>query len=365
MGPKLFERTPGRVPEVRTRRFGALIALTALTLLLVACTGAPSQTTSAANSVASVGAGAVAAAPSAPAASSAAASAAPSSAAPSAGGGSGDAGSPNAKVNVAAGVQAENRQVIRTASVTLEVRVKSTGNSAAQVEADQTSVNKAVSDAALEVRSLANGPGFVSASSGGGATVSITLRVPVTGYESVMNALARDGIVTSVTENTQDVTAQMIDINSRVKSAADVIASLRTLLGKATKIGDILSVESQLNSREADLESMKSQLAGLSDQTSLSTITVVIKGVITDVKPVVPPKKPAPPAARSGFLGGLANGWDAARALGHAVLTVIGTVIPFLPLVLVLLIAGLIWRRRIRRGHQTPILGTGDPRSTE
>ena len=340
------------------KRCAALAGVAGLTLVLVVgCTSESSNTSMPAMSTS-------AAEPAAPAAdgssASAAASAAPASsgAAASSPGSTGSSGKSDA--NVSAGAAAQNRQVIRTASVALEVDHKSTGNSTAQVTQDREALNAAVSAASLQVRSLANGPGFVSASSGGGASISITLRVPVSGYESVMTSLARAGTITSVTENTQDVTAQMIDIDSRVKSAADVIASLRTLLSKATKIGDILSIEDQLNSREADLESMKSQLAGLSDQTSLSTITVVINGVITDVPPVVVPKPPTPPATRSGFLGGLANGWDAARTLGHGVLTVVGTVIPFLPLVLVVVVALLFWRRRLRRVHPVPTM-TGDP----
>ena len=363
MGHKLFEPVWSRALGTRGRQWGALAGAAGLTLLLVAgCTNAGESSAAMSTSVAAGAATFAAAAPAASAASSAAASASSGAASAPAAGGS-TAGSGKSDADVSAGVQAQNRQVIRTASVTLEIPYKSTGNSAAQVAHDKDAVDKAVSDAAIEVRGLAVGAGFVSASSGGGTTISITLRVPVNGYESVMDRFAGIGTVTGVTENTQDVTAQMIDINSRVKSATDVIASLRTLLSKATKIGDILTIEDQLNSREADLESMKSQLAGLSDQTSLSTITVVLKGVITDVKPVVAPQKPAPPAARSGFLGGLANGWDAARTFGHGVLTVVGTLIPFLPVVLVVVIALLIWRRRIRRAHPMPTLATsaGDP----
>lgn len=375
MGHRMFERLDpaGR----RGYRIGALAGAAGLTLLLFAgCTNSPTNASMAGSSSAMVdepttvaAAGPAVAAGASAAGSSAAApsSAAPSSAAASAAGG-GSTGSGKSEVNVEAGVQGQNRQVIRTAGLTLQIGVKSTGNGTAQVAADKARVEEDVQAVAVKVRVLATGAGFVSASDGGGATLSITLRVPVTAYEGVMTQLSHMDVanadsvtLSSLNENTQDVTAQMIDIDSRTKSAAGVIASLRTLLSKATKIGDILSIESQLNGREADLESLKSQLAGLSDQTSLSTITVVLQGKVTDLKPVVAPEEPAPPAARSGFLGGLANGWHAARSMGHGVLTVVGTLIPFLPLVLVIVVGLMIWRRRMRRDH--PVLGktAGDP----
>jgi hypothetical protein len=334
---------------------GALVLV-----VVVGCTSASESTAaSSLSSPAMSGAGPLSAAGSS-AASAAAAAPAGSAAGASSGG---NASGGKVAINVAAGVQAADRDVIRTATVTLEIPVKSTGNTAAAKAADAVTEQKAVNDASVQVRALvANGPGFVGSSDGGGTTVSITLRVPVNGYNSAMDSLDRIGTITDRKEDTQDVTGQMLDIGSRMKTMAQSIDQVRLLLSKATKISDIIAIESQLSDREADLESLKSQQAGLSDQTSLSTITVVLRGAIVGLKPVVAPVAPAPPAARSGFVGGLANGWDAVRHIGHLVLTVLGTLIPFLPLVFVIALLVLIWRRRIRRPIP-PVLATsvGDP----
>ncbi len=193
--------------------------------------------------------------------------------------------------------------------------------------------------------------------------MSITLRVPVAGFSDVLDELA--GIAPIVTRqiSTEDVTAQMVDLTSRVQTMAASVAQGRVLLSKATKIGDVIEIEGEVNQREADLESLQRQQAALAGQTALSTITVVLRGSVTGVK--VPPP-PTSPEARSGFFGGLANGWDALRHIGHAVLTVIGTLIPFLPILAVVVLGLLYWQRKFRR-TTPPVLATqpGDPHPTD
>jgi hypothetical protein len=288
--------------------------------------------------------------------SSGAASSAPA-AAPTAAAGKGDSSAGGNKLpNIGAGVDAADRQVIRTANVTLNVVVVSTNTGAAD---DQKAEQDAVDAALTRVRDIPSGAGYVSAAEGRGLTQSITLRVPADGYNSAMDLLVGIAPIVSRQETTQDVTSQMIDITSRMETMTASVNRVRALLSKADKIGDVIAIESELTSREADLESLQRQQAALSGQTSLSTITVVVQGSITGVKPIVKPKPPAPPAARSGFLGGLANGWDAVRKLVHGGLTVVGTLIPFLPLVLILVIGAVIWRRRVRRAVP-PTLATPD-----
>jgi hypothetical protein len=179
-----------------------------------------------------------------------------------------------------------------------------------------------------------------------------------------MSQIAAIGSVVSLQETTDDVTAQLIDLDSRTKTMKASVDRVRLLLTKAERLGDVISIESELASREADLESLQRQQAALAGQASLSTITVTLQGSVTGI----PKPRPTPvvtPVARSGFLGGLANGWDAVRKIGRAVLLVIGTIIPFLPVVAVLLIAGWLWRRRLHRNTRPILAPAGDPPVTE
>ena len=357
----------------RPRRLVAAAAAAGVLLTLAGCTNSSESTaassamsTSAAAAPAAAAAGAGSAADETSASSAAAAtSGAPSSAAagsagaptPASGSASGTDG-----VDIGAEVDAQDRQVIRTANLTLNVVVKSSNTTAA---ADEQAEEDAVEQKAQDVRNLATGTGYVSAAQGKGTTQSITLRVPAAGYDNVITALQRIAPIVSRQETTEDVTSKMVDIGSRMQTMTASVNRVRALLSKAEKIGDVIAIESELSSREADLESLQRQQAALAGQTALSTITVVVQGSITGVKPKVAPVAPPPPAARSGFTGGLANGWDAVRHIGHAGLTVVGTLLPFVPVVAVLLLIGLYLRRRIRR-QETPVRpSAGDPQPAE
>jgi Domain of unknown function (DUF4349) len=150
---------------------------------------------------------------------------------------------------------------------------------------------------------------------------TITLRVPVDRFETAVSAVSALGQLASKKTTTEDVTGQVADVASRVQSAKDSISQLRILFNRATKLGDIITLESQLSSREADLEALEAQQRALNDQTSLSTISVGV------TRPPVVTTKPKPEDT-SGFVGGLRQGWDALVDTFAAVSHSIGAVLP-------------------------------------
>jgi hypothetical protein len=105
-----------------------------------------------------------------------------------------------------------------------------------------------------------------------------------------------------------------------------------------------VSIESELASREADLDALTSRLAVLRDQVAMSTLSVDLRG------PAAPPvvvDEPAP----AGWSSGLAAGWAGLQAVGTAAAAVAGFLLPMLPLVAVVL--GLVWVvRRVVRGRR-------------
>ncbi len=155
---------------------------------------------------------------------------------------------------------------------------------------------------------------------------TLTLRVPSGRFEDAMTAFGTLGEVEQRSQKSEDVTTKVIDNDARVRAAERSIRQIESLLSRAEKLGDIIAIESDLARRQADLDSLKSQQAWLSDQTSLSTINLYLSR----------PVHPATTHEAKGFLAGLQNGWEALGATTVVLLTVLGALLPFAVLLLVL-----------------------------
>ena len=175
----------------------------------------------------------------------------------------------------------------------------------------------------------------------------LVLRIPAENYSDAFDALEKiEGAnLTSSSSTSEDVTTQIIDIDSRIRAQRASLSRVEVLLGQATSIRDIVAIESQLTQRQADLDSMVKRLAFLRDQTSMSTVTVNIQRT-EDV-----PKKEKEDDD-DGFLSGLEAGWNALTSFGTGLATVAGAVLPWS--IALLIIGGLCWpflrRINLRRG---------------
>ena len=185
------------------------------------------------------------------------------------------------------------------------------------------------------------------------ATASVQLKIPVASYPATLGQLGhRLGTQLALQQQAQDVNQQVADVNSQVTSDEAAIAQLRALLSHAGSVGDLLSVQNQINSEESNLESMQAQQRALSHQTSYATVTLTILG--PKAKPVLHHPK-APPT----LAGGFGAGWHALRVAVSWTLAFLGAIAPF---AVVLAIAGYVvhrgrrWliRRRPAAGPATP-----------
>ena len=175
--------------------------------------------------------------------------------------------------------------------------------------------------------------------SGANATASLTLKVPPDALVPVLDKLAALGLEQSRQVSTEDVTQQVADVNSRVTSARAAVATLTALYQHATKIGDIIAIESQLSQRESDLEALEAQQRAMAAQTSAATIHLDLTG---DSSLTAPSKH-----SDKGFLAGLKAGWRHFAAATVALATAFGAVLPFLVLLIAVLAAvRLVLKRR-------------------
>jgi hypothetical protein len=112
--------------------------------------------------------------------------------------------------------------------------------------------------------------GYVQSSS----TTSITIRVPNSAFEQVMNAIAEIGEVAERTVSGEDVTEEYYDLNVRLRNALAVRQRYLALLEQARSVDEALLVERELERVTLEIEELRGRLRFLRDRVADSTITV-------------------------------------------------------------------------------------------
>ncbi|MFJ4271044.1 DUF4349 domain-containing protein [Streptomyces coelicoflavus] len=166
----------------------------------------------------------------------------------------------------------------------------------------------------------------------------VTLRVPVERYEDVLDELEGAGKLLRREAKAEDVTDQVVDVDSRVKSQRASVARVRELMDRATELDDVVTLEGELSTRQAELEALLARQASLKDRTSLATVTLSLSE--TPVKHVEKKEDEDP-----GFLDALAGGWDAFVTMLRWLAVVLGAVLPF---AMVAALLALLWLRVVR-----------------
>jgi hypothetical protein len=172
------------------------------------------------------------------------------------------------------------------------------------------------------------------------ASATLTLRIPSGDLDRTLDELRSLGTVNYVSLNASDVTQQSADVNARVTALTTSVDRLLSLMSQATSTTDLIAIEGELSSRQADLESMVSQRDYLADQVEYSTITLELYSTGT-----------VAPGTPDTFWSGIAAGWTALVAALGAALVGIGFALPWLAIATVIggfafLIVRLIARRR-------------------
>lgn len=184
-------------------------------------------------------------------------------------------------------------------------------------------------------------------------TVRMVLRVPADRYDEVTEDLKGIATLSDASTSSTDVRDRIIRTNVQIGVQRDAIQRIRLLLDRATNIGDIIRIESELTDRIARLDTLRRTAAYLADQTSMSTIDLSIGHQ---------PAKPAPThekKRRTGFLGGLDRGWGAFTDTVVWLAGAVGTLLPFaVTLAVIGLPLGWLLRRRLR-GRRSVTVAAG------
>lgn len=147
------------------------------------------------------------------------------------------------------------RKLIRTASITIEVKDLQAAESAA--------LNK--------VKELG---GYVANSSRSDMVFSMDIKVPSSLFDDAVSGVSGMGALIERNVNASDVTDRYYDLDSRIRTKQILKERLESYLKLSANMKDLVAVETQLNNVISDLESMQGQFKRLSNQIDYSTISV-------------------------------------------------------------------------------------------
>ena len=240
-----------------------LLPIILLTLLLVACGGATSQSTQQ-NLVTQAPGGATApeAAPVAPAENARGASFddAQKSGESTANTGTGQSQIPN-----------DQRLVIKNANLSLEVKSVSEAETLVRAKVQE------LGGYVVQVQTFGSGTDMTS---------QITFRVPAEQFDNALNGV--QGIANRVLSRTlsgDDVTEEYVDLESRLRNLEATRTRLLDLLQKATRVEDALQVNQALTDVQGQIEQIQGRMKYLRQNAALSTITVALQPV--PVTPII------------------------------------------------------------------------------
>lgn len=231
---------------------------------------------------------------------------------------------------------APNQDIIYTANLTL--RVKDVNSAAASAADDVTGAGGYV---ASEQQVQATGRGSAG-------EVDLQLKIPVAAYHQTLAGLERLGPQLTFTEQAQDVTQQVADVSSRVASAQTAIRQLRQLLSRAGDVGQLLSVQDEINSQESSLESLIAQQQALARETTYATVNLALLGHHAVMR------KKHKKKVSHGLIAGLHSGWRGLNLVVVWLLTALGTLLPFAIPIVALGVIIYVGRRRMVRRRTPP-----------
>lgn len=110
----------------------------------------------------------------------------------------------------------------------------------------------------------------------------ITMRVPAESFDLLLERISMHAKkLDSKNIRAIDVTAEYIDVESRIRTKKELETRYKELLKKAVKVDEILIIEKEMGGLRTEIESMEGQLKYLQDKVSYSTLSVTFYEKVT------------------------------------------------------------------------------------
>ncbi len=129
-------------------------------------------------------------------------------------------------------------------------------------------------------------------------SIELTIRVPSENYNALLNGVQDAATIDSMSENSEDVTLEYIDITARIDSLKAQEDRLIELMDMATSVTEIMEIEYQLSNVRYEREGYEQQRVYLERQVSMSTIRLRLD----EVRNIV--------ITQQGFLAGVAMAFN-------------------------------------------------------
>lgn len=170
---------------------------------------------------------------------------------------------------------------------------------------------------------------------------SVTLQIPATSIATFLNRMPSTFVASSIDFSSIDHYAAFVDVNAELASAHAQLHALDVLFARAITLGDITTIEQQIEAVQIETDTYQGELNALSASVAMSTATIALSERGATLVSSAP-----------GALGdGLSRGWDNAVQVTGTFLDALVTVLPVLAIVALALA---LWRVIPRRLRRTP-----------
>lgn len=182
----------------------------------------------------------------------------------------------------------DSARVVKSGTITLVVDSGKISATVQQLQATAAAVQGHVSSSQTE--ELGDHP-----------SATVTVRVPVASYESVIAKVRAFGAkVASVDSSGKDVTATYSDTQAKIASLKAARGRFLSILASARTIGETLTVQQRVDDVQLQIDQLEGQRRLLQSQSDLATLTVSVV-------------EQAPEALHTASPSGLSAAWDRAR----------------------------------------------------
>ncbi|MEC9004064.1 MAG: DUF4349 domain-containing protein [Planctomycetota bacterium] len=169
-------------------------------------------------------------------------------------------------------------------------------------------------------------------------------RIPVKNYRAFLDDLKELGVPEHFRETTEDVTAQYVDLDARIRNKKQLETRILELLGRTVgKVSDLIEVERELGRVRGEIERMESMFRSLKSRIQMTTVTINAR----EERGYEPPQAPS-------FGSRISKAWsDSIYGLGEGLKNLLIGLVSVIPWLVLWVPAGgvlwLLWRRWRRR----------------